>query len=155
MRGRFFRSRRIMGGRGLRGWRGCWGFRWGWWRMIRCSWGGGGGATDVAAGSKVARLFELCDMFHLPVVDFADEPGLMVGLESEFAGIERAGARLVCVTCDSRVPWITFVVRRLFGVGGQTHQRPSGMFGGFGWRWGGGGSMHISGGTSAAYRREI
>jgi methylmalonyl-CoA decarboxylase subunit alpha len=114
-----------------------------------------GGATDVAAGSKVARLFELCDMFHLPVVDFADEPGLMVGLESEYQGIERAGARLVCVTCDSRVPWITFVVRRLFGVGGQTHQRPSGMFRRYCWPSGSWGSMHISGGTSAAYRREI
>ena len=52
-----------------------------------------GGATDVAAGSKALRLLQLCDMFHLPLVDFADEPGLMVGLESERAGIERAGAR--------------------------------------------------------------
>ena len=51
-----------------------------------------GGATDVAAGSKAMRLIQLCDLFHLPLVDFADEPGLMVGLESERAG-HRAGRR--------------------------------------------------------------
>jgi acetyl-CoA carboxylase carboxyltransferase component len=114
-----------------------------------------GGATDVAAGEKAARLFALCDTFHLPLVDFADEPGLMVGLESERRGIERAGARLVCVTNESRMPWITVVIRRLYGVGGQTHHRASGMFRRYCWpssRWG---SMHISGGASAAYRREI
>src|SRR5215207_1073026 len=114
-----------------------------------------GGATDVAAGQKALRLLQLCDMFHLPMVDFADEPGLMVGLESERAGIERAGARLVCATCDSRMPWITFVIRRLYGVGGQTHHRASGMFRRYAWPSSNWGSMHIAGGVSAAYRREI
>jgi len=114
-----------------------------------------GGATDVAAGSKALRLVQLCDLFHLPLVDFADEPGLMVGLESERAGIERAGARLVCATCDSRMPWITFVIRRLYGVGGQTHHRASGMFRRYAWPSSNWGSMPIVGGVAAAYRREI
>ena len=30
-----------------------------------------GGSTDVAAGSKVIRLLQLCDTFHLPIVSFA------------------------------------------------------------------------------------
>ena len=114
-----------------------------------------GGSTDVSGGEKVIRLLQLCDTFHLPLVSFADEPGFMVGLESEKRGIERAGARLVCVTCDSRMPWITLVVRRLYGVAGQCQHRPSGMFRRYAWpsaRWG---SMHIQGGASAAYRREI
>ncbi len=115
----------------------------------------GGGATDVAGGDKAIRLIQLCETFHLPLVDFADEPGLMVGIESEKAGIERAGARLVCVTCDSRMPWITFVIRRLFGVGGQTHHRATGMFRRYAWPSATWGSMHIAGGTAAAYRREI
>ncbi len=57
-----------------------------------------GGATDVAAGNKVMRLIQLCNTFHLPLISFADEPGFMVGLESEKTGIERAGARLVAMT---------------------------------------------------------
>ena len=114
-----------------------------------------GGATDVAAGLKASRLTQLCDLFHLPLVDFADEAGLMVGLESEKQGIERAGARLVCITNACRMPWITIVIRRLYGVGGQTHHRATGMFRRYAWpsaRWG---SMHIAGGAAAAYRREV
>jgi len=114
-----------------------------------------GGSTDVAAGDKVIRLIRLCDTFHLPMVSFADEPGFMVGLESEKAGIERAGARLVIATCDSQMPWATVVLGQLYGVAGQCQHRPSGMFQRWAWpsaRWG---SMHIEGGASAAYRREI
>jgi len=114
-----------------------------------------GGSTTVAAGEKVMRLMQLCDVFHLPLISFADEPGFMVGLESEQQGIERAGARLVWATCQSRMPMLTFVIGRLYGVAGQCHHRPSGMFRRYAWpsaRWG---SMHISGGAAAAYRREI
>ncbi|MFV0307624.1 MAG: acyl-CoA carboxylase subunit beta [Desertimonas sp.] len=114
-----------------------------------------GGATDVAAGSKAARLIQLCDTFHLPLIDFADEPGLMVGIESERQGIERAGARLVGTLVASRMPYLVFVVRRLYGVGGQSHHRASGMFRRYAWPSASWGSMHIAGGTSAAYRREI
>lgn len=114
-----------------------------------------GGTTDVAAGNKVIRLLKLCDTFHLPIVSFADEPGFMVGLESELEGIERAGASLVAQTCMSKMPWITFVIGRLYGVAGQCHHRPSGMFRRYCWPSANWGSMHIAGGASAAYRREI
>jgi acetyl-CoA carboxylase carboxyltransferase component len=114
-----------------------------------------GGATDVAAGNKVMRLIQLCNTFHLPLVSFADEPGFMVGLESEKLGIERAGARLVAMTNQSWMPWATVVVGRLYGVAGQCHHRPSGMFRRYAWPSANWGSMHIAGGASAAYRREI
>lgn len=114
-----------------------------------------GGSTDVAAGNKVMRLLQLCDTFHLPIVTFADEPGFMVGLESEKQGIERAGAALVATTCQSRMPWLTIVVGRLYGVAGQCQHRPTGMFRRVAWPSASWGSMHIAGGASAAYRREI
>jgi acetyl-CoA carboxylase carboxyltransferase component len=114
-----------------------------------------GGSTDVAAGNKAIRLIQLCDVFHLPVVSFADEPGFMVGIDAELAGIERAGARLVQTVCESRVPWMTFVIGRLYGVGGQCHHRPSGMFRRYCWPSATWGSMHIAGGAAAAYKREI
>lgn len=114
-----------------------------------------GGSTDAAAGRKVVRLMQLCDLFHLPLISFADEPGFMVGSDSERDGIERAGAQLVWTLCQTRMPMATVVVGRLYGVGGQSHHRPSGLFRRFAWpsaRWG---SMHVSGGAAAAYRREI
>jgi acetyl-CoA carboxylase carboxyltransferase component len=117
--------------------------------------GHNGGATDVAAGEKVIRLFRLCETFHLPLVSFADEPGFMVGLESERQGIERAGARLVCTVCASKTPWITFIIRQVYGVAGQCQHRPTGMYRRYAWPSANWGSMHIEGGALAAYRREI
>ena len=114
-----------------------------------------GGSTDVAAGEKVIRLIQLCDTFHLPMVSFADEPGFMVGLEVQKQGIVRAGARLVCATCDSKMPWITFVVRQVYGVAGQCQHRPTGFYRRYAWPSANWGSMHIEGGAMAAYRREI
>lgn len=111
---------------------------------------------DVAAGTKVIRFIQLCDTFHLPMVYFADEPGFMVGLDPQRQGIVRAGAKMVCATQNSRMPWITFLIRQLYGVAGQCHDRSMrGMFKRVAWPSAHWGSMHIEGGTSAAYRREI
>ncbi len=114
-----------------------------------------GGSTDVTAGNKVVRLIQLCEMFHLPIVSFADEPGFLVGLDSELQGIERAGARLVTSVCRSRIPWITFILRQVYGVAGQCQHRPTGMYRRYAWPSGKWGSMHVAGGTAAAYRRII
>lgn len=114
-----------------------------------------GGSTGVPEGEKVMRLIQLCDTFHLPIISFADEPGFMVGLDSEKHGIERAGARLVATVCSSQAPWSTVVIGQLFGVAGQCHHRPSGLFRRYAWPSAAWGSMHIEGGASAAYKREI
>lgn len=115
----------------------------------------GGGATDIAAGGKAMRLIQLCNTFHLPLISLADEPGFQVGIESERQGIERAGARLLSTVCMSEMPWCTVVIGRLYGVGGQCHHRPSGMFRRYAWPSASWGSMHILGGVAAAYRAEI
>jgi len=47
------------------------------------------------------------------------------------------------------------VVGKLYGVAGQCQHRPSGMYRRFAWPSANWGSMHIAGGASAAYRREI
>lgn len=114
-----------------------------------------GGSMDVAAGTKVIRFMQICDTFHLPMIYFADEPGFMVGTEAQKQGILRAGAKIVCATCETKMPWITVITRQLFGVAGQLHNRPGGMYKRLAWPSGNWGSMHIEGGTSAAYRRVI
>jgi acetyl-CoA carboxylase carboxyltransferase component len=115
-----------------------------------------GGAMDKAAGEKTARLVQLCDTFHLPIVYFCDEPGFMVGLEEEKKGIIRAGARMVALNSLSRTPYITFILRQVYGVAGGLHYRGgSALYRRFAWPSGHWGSMHIEGGVSAAYRREI
>jgi acetyl-CoA carboxylase carboxyltransferase component len=63
-----------------------------------------GGSMDKAAGEKTARLLQLCDTFHLPLIYLCDEPGFMVGLEEEKKGIVRAGARIVSLLSLSKTP---------------------------------------------------
>ena len=115
-----------------------------------------GGAMDVAAGDKTIRLIQLCDTFHLPMVCLMDEPGFMVGTESEKQGIERAGARIACATSDSKMPWISFIIRQAYGVAGSLQFRGgSNIYRRYAWPSGHWGSIHIEGGTSAAFRRVI
>ena len=114
-----------------------------------------GGSMDVAAGTKVIRFLQLCDTFHLPMVYFADEPGFMSGPDQQRQGILRAGAKILCTTLRTQMPWISIIIRQLYGVAGQCHDRPGGMFKRVAWPSAHWGSMHISGGVSAAYRRII
>jgi acetyl-CoA carboxylase carboxyltransferase component len=113
------------------------------------------GSTDVASGTKIIRFIQLCDTFHLPMVYFADEPGFVSSPEQQAQGILRAGAKLLCATYRTQMPWISILIRQLYGVAGQCHDRYSGMFKRVAWPSGHWGSMHISGGVSAAYRRVI
>ncbi len=114
-----------------------------------------GGSMDVAAGTKAIRFLQLCDTFHLPMVYFADEPGFMSSPDQQKQGILRAGAKILCTTYRTQMPWITIIIRQLYGVAGQCHDRPGGMFKRVAWPSAHWGSMHISGGVSAAYRRVI
>ncbi|MCY4095100.1 MAG: hypothetical protein OXG05_08245 [Gammaproteobacteria bacterium] len=114
-----------------------------------------GGSMDVAAGVKVIRFLQLCDTFHLPMLYLADEPGFMVGPEQQSLGIVRAGAKMICATLRTRMPWMSVIIRQLYGVAGQCHDRPGGMFKRVAWPSAHWGSMHIAGGVSAAYRRVI
>lgn len=115
-----------------------------------------GGSMDKAAGEKTARLLQLCDTFHLPLVYLCDEPGFTIGLEEEKKGIVRAGAHIVSLFALSRTPYITFILRQVYGVAGGLHHRGGdAMYRRYAWPSGHWGSMHIAGGVSAAYRREI
>lgn len=115
-----------------------------------------GGSLDKAAGEKFARFLQLCDTFHLPLVYLCDEPGFMIGLEEEKQGIVRAGARAVSLLSLSQTPYITFILRQVYGVAGGLHYRGGrAMYRRFAWPSGHWGSMHIEGGVSVAYRREI
>jgi acetyl-CoA carboxylase carboxyltransferase component len=103
----------------------------------------------------VRRLIQLADVFHLPLVYFCDEPGFMVGLEEEKKGILREGAALAAVNQMSKMPFFTVITRQAFGVAGGLSYRPHGLYRRLAWPSASWGSMHIQGGVSAAYRREI
>jgi len=114
-----------------------------------------GGATDAAAAQKLESFIDLCDTFHLPIVNFADNPGFMIGPSAEASGTLRLGARALCAMDASTVPWATVLVRKAYGVAGAAHQPYNRFVYRVVWPSGEWGSIPIEGGVQAAYRREI
>ena len=61
------------------------------------------GAMTADGARKVRRFVDLCDTFHLPVVNFVDNPGFMVGVEAERTGTIRAGVRALSAVYQARI----------------------------------------------------
>ena len=114
----------------------------------------GGGVTADAA-EKTARFVDLCDQFHLPVVNFVDVPGFVIGTEAERAGTIRRGARGLFSVVHATVPWVSVLVRKVYGVAGAGHGDGSRLNLRFAWPSGNWGSLPMAGGLEAAYRREL
>lgn len=114
-----------------------------------------GGAMDAAASEKMMRFVDLCDTFHLPVVNFVDQPGFMVGSAAEQEGTIRKGVRALFAVEESTVPWVAVIVGRCYGVAGGAHGRHSGLNIRYAWPSAEWGSLPVEGGVDAAYRREI
>ncbi|MET0512709.1 MAG: carboxyl transferase domain-containing protein [Thermoleophilaceae bacterium] len=114
----------------------------------------GGGVTADAA-EKTARFVDLCDQFHLPVVNFVDIPGFVIGTAAERAGTIRRGARGLYATVQATVPWVSILVRKVYGLAGAGHGDGSRLNLRFAWPSGTWGSLPMAGGLEAAYRREL
>src|SRR5262249_49778830 len=115
----------------------------------------GGGAVNAAAADKMIRFIDLCDTFHLPCVNFVDNPGFLTGPRAEREGTARIGARALIAVYQARIPWISILVRRAFGVAGAAHGNAESLNLRYAWPSGDWGSLPIEGGVQAAYRREI
>ncbi|MBI3551634.1 MAG: acyl-CoA carboxylase subunit beta [Elusimicrobia bacterium] len=73
------------------------------------------GALDINASEKGARFVRFCDAFGIPILTLVDVPGYWPGLEQEWGGIIRRGAKLLYAYCQSNVPKVTVVVRKAYG----------------------------------------
>ena len=78
-----------------------------------------GGALTPHAARKLERFVDLCDTFHLPIVNIVDQPGVMFGLDAEKVGTMGAALRAVAAIEQAVVTWCSVIIRRAFGVGGQ------------------------------------
>lgn len=114
-----------------------------------------GGIMDVKAARKQGHFTELCDMFNIPLILFADIPGLMVGRKSEADAILREGVRARYILGQARVPMFTVIVRKCYGVAGGGFIDRAGLNFKIAWPSGEWGSLPVEGGVKAAYRREI
>lgn len=111
------------------------------------------GAMSAEGAQKYRRFVEICEMFHIPVVSFVDEPGFMIGSESEKAGAIRYGTAAVLAAADCQIPWASVMVRKCYGVAGAAHFGSDAHI--FMWPSVESGALPIEGGVAVAYGREI
>jgi len=76
-----------------------------------------GGVIYTDSADKAARFVMDCNQTWTPLIFLQDVLGFMVGRDSEQAGIIRAGAKLVNVISNSRVPKITLITGGSYGAG--------------------------------------
>ncbi len=73
------------------------------------------GVLDIDSSVKGARFIRFCNAFNIPLVTFVDVPGFMPGVQQEYGGIIRHGAKMLFAYGAATVPKITVVVRKAYG----------------------------------------
>jgi len=73
------------------------------------------GVLDINASNKASRFIRFCNAFNIPLVTFVDVPGFLPGVQQEYGGIIRHGAKMLFAYSAATVPKITIVLRKAFG----------------------------------------
>ncbi len=73
------------------------------------------GALDIDASDKGARFIRFCNAFNIPLVTFVDVPGFLPGVEQEYDGIIRHGAKMLFAYSATTVPKLTVILRKAYG----------------------------------------
>jgi acetyl-CoA/propionyl-CoA carboxylase carboxyl transferase subunit len=74
-----------------------------------------GGCLNSESAEKAARFVRLCDAFGIPLVVVVDVPGYLPGVDQEWGGVVRRGAKLLHAFGESTVPRVTLVTRKIYG----------------------------------------
>lgn len=111
------------------------------------------GAMTAQAAQKMRRMIELCDTFHLPLLNFVDEPGFMIGPEAESTATIRYGMAAVAAAAQAKIPWAAVRIRKCFGVAAAAHFGPDAYI--LDWPSAESGALPLEGGVAVAFGREI
>ena len=104
---------------------------------------------------KMGHFTEMCDTFHVPLIHLVDVPGFMIGPEAEAMGTLRMGMRAMCQVMQAKVPRISVIVRKCYGMAGALNYVNNTLHYRIAWPSAEFGSIPIEGGVAAAFRREI
>jgi len=116
-----------------------------------------GGAIDADAAAKAARFMQRCNTHGLPLISLVDTPGFMVGPETEATGQVRHASSLFLAAAQLRVPYLSVVLRKGYGLGAMAMTA-----GGFhsplftvAWPTGEFGAMGLEGAVRLGFRKEL
>jgi acetyl-CoA carboxylase carboxyltransferase component len=116
-----------------------------------------GGAIDADAADKAARFMQLCNAHGLSLVSLVDTPGFMVGPDTEATAQVRHVSRLFIAAAHLRVPYLSVVLRKGYGLGAMAMTA-----GGFhsplftvAWPTGEFGAMGLEGAVRLGFKKEL
>ena len=73
------------------------------------------GCLDSLSAEKAARFVRMCDSFGIPLLVLADVPGYLPGVQQEWDGVVRRGAKLLHAFAECSVPRVTLITRKAYG----------------------------------------
>jgi methylmalonyl-CoA carboxyltransferase 12S subunit len=73
------------------------------------------GALDINASDKAARFVRFCNAFNIPLLTVVDVPGFLPGVQQEYGGIIRHGAKMLFAYSAATVPKLTVILRKAYG----------------------------------------
>ncbi len=111
------------------------------------------GAMTSDASLKVRKFVDFVNTFNVPVLSFVDEPGFMIGPDSEQEGTIRHGTAAISSLMQSIVPWASIIVRKVYGVAGAAHFAPDSYT--LSWPSAESGALPVEGGVAIAFKKEI
>ena len=114
-----------------------------------------GGSFNYDVAEKYQRFIDMCDTFHLPIINLSDQPGFTVGKQSEEHGTIRKGVRASFAIIQATVPIAVIYLRKCFGVAGAAQKSGMHLSWRYAWPSAVWGNIPIEGGVYAAHRAEI
>jgi methylmalonyl-CoA carboxyltransferase large subunit len=73
------------------------------------------GAIDINASIKSSRFIRFCNAFNISLVTLVDVPGFLPGVQQEYGGIIRNGAKMLFAYSAATVPKIQVILRKSYG----------------------------------------
>ncbi len=73
------------------------------------------GCLDINASDKGSRFIRFCDAFNIPLLNLVDVPGFLPGVQQEYGGIIRHGAKMLFAYSEATVPKVTVITRKAYG----------------------------------------
>jgi acetyl-CoA/propionyl-CoA carboxylase carboxyl transferase subunit len=74
-----------------------------------------GGCLDSLSAEKASRFVRFCDAFGIPLLVVVDVPGYLPGVDQEWGGVVRRGAKLLHAFAEAVVPRATLITRKSYG----------------------------------------
>jgi len=73
------------------------------------------GALDINSSDKISQFVRFCNAFNIALVTLVDVPGFMPGVQQEYGGIIRHGAKMLFAYSAATVPKISVILRKAYG----------------------------------------